>query len=548
MRPGPDLPDLASDDRGGGSTLTPAVRRGNGDGDDAPASTAWPYLVLALALLGIGIAAWRPIPAGVWHDDGVYMLIGKALSEGRGLVYSGVVGDPPAVKFPPLYPTLLAALWTLLGAIGPVTMAATLLNLAMLAGAGALFARALRVNTDLSTAACLAIAALGFASTDVLRAALVPLSESTFLLLTAICLALWRRCAEGDRHALALLAATMLAAVATRTAGAALVLSVAVSLATIRRPGAAIATSVPAVTFLVGWGAWSTRAASRINEGQRDLLGPYGRWLFDQTVSARESFVANLPGHAMGIVERASALTVPGVSGRWLWLVAALAIPPVLLGLRTLIRRLPPLGWFTVIYLAVLLLWPYLDRRLLVPWLPGLLAALAVGAMEAARRLPVGLGRLVLGLAVTWLIAYTSVTAGRIAEGWPTAPYRLRSDRLATSVEALSRTIPDDAVVGAPEFWAGLHLHGGWTVAPSTRFDPRNADPDVPMWGTPTQQLALWRSAGIDHLLLEQGGLLHEDSLNRLEAACPGSVFILARMPGSMVVRLAWDASCEAGA
>lgn len=64
------------------------------------------------------------------------------------------------------------------------------------------------------------------------------------------------------------------------------------------------------------------------------------------------------------------------------------------------------------------------------------------------------------------------------------------------------------------------------------------------MWGTPEAQERLWRAAGIDHLLLEQGGLLHGAGLDRLEARCPGMVRILARTPPMLVVRLEWDAPC----
>ena len=36
----------------------------------------WAYIVLGIALMVLGISFWRPVPAGVWHDDGVYLLIG----------------------------------------------------------------------------------------------------------------------------------------------------------------------------------------------------------------------------------------------------------------------------------------------------------------------------------------------------------------------------------------------------------------------------------------------------------------------------------------
>ena len=115
----------------------------------------------------------------------------------------------------------------------------------------------------------------------------------------------------------------------------------------------------------------------------------------------------------------------------------------------------------------------------------------------------------------------------------------------AAAVEAMSRTVPPDAVVGAPEFWAALHLHGGWTVAPSVLFDPASTDAEAPSWGSPDAQERLWRSAGIEYLLLEQGGLLHGATLDRMGEGCPGMVQVLARTPPMLVVRLVWDHTME---
>lgn len=524
-----------------------------GESSGVRPAKAWPFLLLGMALFAIGVAAWRPVPAGVWHDDGVYMLVGKALAEGRGLVYAGVVDTPPATKFPPVYPLFLAGLWALFGAIGPVTLAATVANLVFLAVAGALFARALLAGSGLVPTVAVVVTGLAFASTDVLRAGLIPLSESLFLLLLSGALVLWPRAAARDRKALAALAAVLLTLVATRTAGLAVVVAFAISLGLKVGLGPMAAATAPAVAFAGWWSWWSDRASAAIPEGARDLLGPYGRWLVDQTLGAPATFLANLPAHAHGVVERAAALTFPGVTGSWLWPLAALVAPFAAYGLYLLVRRFPPLGWYGVVYLVVLLVWPYLDRRLIVPWHPVLLTAAAVGGAEVLRRARVRWGarsaveRVVLGCAVVWLLAYTSISAGRIAEGWPTAPYRLRSDRLAASVEALGRTAPADAVVGAPEFWAALHLHGGWTVSPSVRFDPRRVDAETPMWGTADEQLELWRTMGIDHLLLEQSGVLHDAALDQLEESCPGSVFILARMSTSMIVRLDWESECATG-
>jgi hypothetical protein len=175
-----------------------------------------------------------------------------------------------------------------------------------------------------------------------------------------------------------------------------------------------------------------------------------------------------------------------------------------------------------------------------------MVGTLAVGASDILGRIRANRARAILiGTASIWVVGYSVMTAARIADGWVVAPYRIRAERLATSVEALGRTAPDDAIVGAPEFWAALHLHGGWTVAPSVRFDPRSVDPDRPMWGTPAEQISLWRAAGIDHLLLEQTGVLQGGALDVLEAECAGTVFVLAEMPPQLIVSLVWDSTCE---
>lgn len=512
-------------------------------------SKSWPYLLVALGVLGVGVAAWRPVPAGVWHDDGVYMLVGKAIAGGHGLTYHGVVGAPVATKFPPAYPALLASLWIVLRGIGAVTLAATFLNLGFLAVAAGFFAKALHDSTGLSLRLSASAAGLGFVSTDLLRTALVPLSESLFLALAMAAFALWPKAAaeEGGRWR-AVLALLLVAVVATRSAGLALVAGFAVALGLRTGVAAAAVVAAPALVFTVGWSRWAAARSADIQEGMRDLLGPYGSWLSDQAWSAPAAFSSALPSHALGVLERVAAIAVPGATG-WLLLIASAPLAGLtVVGLVALCRRFPPLGWSVIAYLGMLLLWPYLDRRLVAPIHPALVAALVLGASLAYDRLSDrrARGALVGALAI-WIAAYSVTTAARVSDGWPTAPYRLRAERLASAVEALDRTAPDDAVVGAPEFWAALHLHGGWTVAPSVRFDPRSVDPEAPMWGTPVEQISLWRAAGIDHLLLEQAGALHGAALDRLEGACPGTVFVLAQMPPLIVVRLAWRPDCAEG-
>ncbi|MGB1779427.1 MAG: hypothetical protein ACPHQP_07720, partial [Longimicrobiales bacterium] len=61
-------------------------------------------------------------------------------------------------------------------------------NVGFLAAAGALFGRLLHRTAGLPLGLSLAAAATGFVSTDVMRTALIPLSEPLFLLLLALTL------------------------------------------------------------------------------------------------------------------------------------------------------------------------------------------------------------------------------------------------------------------------------------------------------------------------------------------------------------------------
>ena len=48
--------------------------------------SAWPWILLGLALFGVGVASWRPVPAGVWHDDGTADYEGIFEGTGHGFV------------------------------------------------------------------------------------------------------------------------------------------------------------------------------------------------------------------------------------------------------------------------------------------------------------------------------------------------------------------------------------------------------------------------------------------------------------------------------
>jgi hypothetical protein len=147
------------------------------------------------------------------------------------------------------------------------------------------------------------------------------------------------------------------------------------------------------------------------------------------------------------------------------------------------------------------------------------------------------------GGAVALVFGVASVVLA--AGGDVTDRYLIRTRTLSEAVELVERA-PPDAVVGAPELWAVLPMLTGRSAAPSAPFQP---DPlgQRPTAGTPIEQLAVWEAAGLDHLLLEDGGRIHGGTLTAVEAACPGSVTIVARGEREMLVRLEDDGGCRAG-
>lgn len=498
------------------------------------------WVLAALALVVLGLSAWRPTPAGVWHDDGVYMMIGQALADGEGLVYGGVPGSPPAAKFPPLYSALLALLWLLLGDVGAVTLAASLLNLGLVVGSGLLLGRILHRRAGVPAAYAALGGVLAFASGDVLRHAIVPLSESLFVFLALLALSLWPRDESDDDFRAVSCALTALAL--TRSAAVAFIVGAAVTLLVQKRWKAALLASGPPLGAMLLWSAWAKRAAAAIPPGMEDILGPYSGWLSAQILGSPGAFLAGLPSHALAVLERIAVLALPRTAGGLLLLLGTLLLPVIVIGMRRIGRGSPAYVASALLYVSLLLAWPYADRRLVVPLHPLVAGAIVAGGWACAREWRTARWKAPLAVAAAvWILGYSTVSALRIADGWPSAAFVIRTAQLAPALEALDRTTPPDAVVGAPELWPALALHGGWSVVPSARFRPASADELQPVWGSPDDQIALWRSAGMTHLVLEQGGMIHGAALDSLQARCPGSVGVLASFPPQQLVRLDWD-------
>jgi hypothetical protein len=196
--------------------------------------------------------------------------------------------------------------------------------------------------------------------------------------------------------------------------------------------------------------------------------------------------------------------------------------------------------------LGALFIWPFQDIRLLVPYQPFLILGTVVALRGLARRFE-HRGVAVRGVAVVasaWILGVSAWWTFDLATGEPGAVYRVRAEALGRAVRAVEEKTPEDAVVGAPELWSGIQLFTGRSVVPSARFFPLAQD--GPSWGTPEEQYALWAVSGIDHLLVEHGGGVHGEALDRVDERCdPGTVEVLDLQPGQFLVRLNWAGACR---
>ena len=562
------------------------------------------FLLLAVGALGVGLAVWRPLPPGVWHDDGVYLLLGRALAAGEGLRYVGVPGDLAAPKFPPVYPAVVALAWRLGGDAGGATAAAVAMNVLFLAAAVGLVGAWAWRGLGLPLVVALAVAGVAGLSVDLWSPALVPLSEPLYVLVMAG--ALWaaaraERPGAGRREIVALVALLALL-LHVRTAGVAVAGAAVLGLAARRRWRAAVAVGAALGALALPWALWSASAAAALPEPLRDILGTYGSWLGGGVAGDPLGYAARLPAAAAGVTRRVLDLLVPPAPPALWWVAAPAVGVAAAAGIPFLARRSPTAALALVLSVAMAWLWPYQDRRILLPALPLLLASLGclAAALAGAARSPLGawgreaageaperareaggaaswqglsgkapgaatdlpgaggpggarvgggrrarLAAVALGALVLWAVAFCAGSAVRLARGGATAAYEVRAARLGDALASMEGRVPGDAVVGAPELWAAVPLLTGWRAAPSARFLPLGGGGDRPRQGTPEQQFRLWAAAGIDHLLLEQGGTVHGEALNALEAACPGAVHLLDSRPGLLLVRLAWDDACR---
>jgi hypothetical protein len=73
----------------------------------------WLTALLCLLLVFFAASTISPDEVGLGHDDGIYVILGKALSQGNGLRLINLPTSPYQAKYPIVYPFLISLAWSL---------------------------------------------------------------------------------------------------------------------------------------------------------------------------------------------------------------------------------------------------------------------------------------------------------------------------------------------------------------------------------------------------------------------------------------------------
>jgi hypothetical protein len=444
--------------------------------------TGWLLPALATAVVWL-VVRWATVPymVGVFHDDGVYLLLARSIASGGGFHYSHLVGAPAAIHYPPLYPLLLAAVWRVAPTFpGNVSL---LLGLnAVLLGIAALGWWRLatsRLAWAPAMAASGAMAAM--LASPMLTLASALLSEPFFVALLFPALLLSERTADSSNLWRAVATGALIGAlVLVRTHGVALLIACLLVLAVRRRWRDAAAMFGAAFVVQIPWTLWSQWASPRVPAPLEGAYGSYVGWFVKGIHEGGIEFVLATArinaGEFWLLLQDRFASGMP-VSMHYLTM--GLAVAALLAGGWSLIRHAPVTIAFLVLYLSIVLVWPYTPWRFV--W--GVWPIVALLALEGTRRLWVAAGKwrvaVAVGAALPAFAFLRTELHAYATRSWR-APAHQSTAQIAPALQWVrAHTTPNDIVLTEGE--QVMALYAGRLAAPNISFTALEyVKPDTP--------------------------------------------------------------------
>ena len=345
----------------------------------------WWAVAAGCVVLAVAVAAIGPYPVGVFYDDGIYVILAKALATGEGYRYLNIPGMPAATHYPPGYPLFLALLLKLTPEFPRNAIVLKLANAFLLGIATTGIVALARGRLKLPPLAAAGAVVAFTVAVPVLTMSTVLFSEPLFLAILVPALVQSERLLDGDEHPHAAVVPGVLCGLATlvRTLGIAAIAGALVVLLLRGRRRAAGMFAAAAAVVLLPWLLWSATYNSQVPGVLEWSYGSYVGLLVDALHEVGWAFPFQVVARNLREMIRplwgmfATALPAP---------VAALLLVPVLytmiLGLRRLRRHAPIIDATLAIYLAIVLLWPVVPDRFLWAIWPLVGVVLALGVVE----------------------------------------------------------------------------------------------------------------------------------------------------------------------
>jgi len=349
-----------------------------------------PITVAGIVFLAT-VALWQPIPVGSVQDDGLYVILAKALATGEGYRFINLPDAPAAVHYPPGYPALLALLWTIWPSFPANTTLFAFANIALLSVAAAATYHLGR-RLDLPPVAAAGCALAGFLMLPMLALGMALVSEPLWLALAIPWLL--RADRETGSHSavtpmswttVAGLGATAGVLMLVRTQSIALLVGLLAVLLMRRRGGAAAAALVAALLVVFPWQLWVAHHADKIPDTLSGKYGAYGTWLRDGFRAEglnllTESMRRNVQS-ALHFIR--GMLSLPGLP---LVIAGIVLLGPAIAGAVRLARRTPVLFGALCAHAALILLFPFEPQRYVWGSWPFVILWIGAGLMEVWER------------------------------------------------------------------------------------------------------------------------------------------------------------------
>jgi hypothetical protein len=434
------------------------------------------FVLLAYLLLRIS----PYLTLGALSDDGIYVALGRAISQGDGYRSIYAVGDPVHAKYPPGLPLVYAVFWWVSAQLSRVHAMALFSSAVASACAAGLIWWTGRVRFGAALLPLLVLAIGPFFVETSVQYLNLAVSEPWFLLGWAVALAMVPWAIEGPRRRAFLLGLLLAGTALFRSQALFLIpafaLAVAIEKGWRKATILLVGSAAPLLVWRI-WHGWMLRMGPGTT--QPDEM-PYGTWFPSGSIIEQiRYFVA-----VMGFNAKEYARILPDHLSRPVvlgWIVLALLLGQAVVAAARRPRVVSPLALTLLAQVALLAVWPFAQDRFYVPLLPmaGLLAASSGAWGRPGRQRQIGVAVLMAVVLVVG-VRQQRIRAGTFVAGDETVRYHASRYLVANSMALLTagnwierNARPDDRIL-AP-FAASLFLYTGRKTV--------NAEPAQPQVG-----------------------------------------------------------------